>query len=156
MLKYLAALVVTFAALVFLKFCDGSPFRSWKAVLLTGVPVGLLAGYYLNHAFPQEPPSVPQVQKASAYRAEMERAWRKIAGVEGVNIVGTTVQINFADYKPMSVVKDFARQAAGNASFFLKTNNQPIRVKVRISVRGRDCYELDYDPNKGVVDEQEF
>jgi hypothetical protein len=86
----------------------------------------------------------------------MERAWRRIAGVDGVNIVGTTVQINLADYKPLSDVKALARQAAGNASYFLKTNNQPIRVTVRISVRGKDRYELDYEPNKGVVDEQEF
>jgi hypothetical protein len=156
MLQYLAALLVTLAVLVFLKFCEGSPFRTWKSVLLTGLPIGLLAGYYLNHAFPQKPPPVPQVQKAAAYRAEMERAWRRIAGVDGVNIVGTTVQINFADYKPLPEVKDFARQAAGNASYFLKTNNQPIRVKVRISVRGKDRYELDYESNKGVVDEQEF
>jgi hypothetical protein len=156
MLRYFTAFLVTFAVLVFLKFCEGSPFRSWKSVILTGLPVSLLAGYYLNHAFPQMPPPVPQVQKAAAYRAEMERAWRKIAGVDGVTIVGTTVQIDFADDRPLAAVKDFARQAAGNASYFLKTNNQPIRVKVRISVRGRDRYEVDYESNKGVVDEQEF
>jgi hypothetical protein len=156
MFQYFAALLVIFAVLVFLRFCEGSPFRSWKSVILTGLPVGLLAGYYLNHGFPRKPPPVPQVQKASAYRAEMERAWRRIAGVDGVNIVGTTVQINLADYKPLSDVKALARQAAGNASYFLKTNNQPIRVTVRISVRGKDRYELDYEPNKGVVDEQEF
>jgi len=27
---------------------------------------------------------------------------------------------------------------------------------VRIAVQGKDRYELDYEPNKGVVDEQEF
>ena len=156
MFQYFAALLVIFAVLVFLRFCEGSPFRSWKSVILTGLPVALLSGYYLNHAFPHKPPPVPQVQKASAYRAEMERAWRRIAGVDGVNIVGTTVQINLADYKPLSDVKALARQAAGNASYFLKTNNQPIRVTVRISVRGKDRYELDYEPNKGVVNEQEF
>jgi hypothetical protein len=53
-------------------------------------------------------------------------------------------------------MQNFARQAAGNASVFLKTNSQPIRVKVRISVRGKDRYELDYDSSKGVVDEQEL
>jgi len=156
MIKYVLAFVVSFAVLVFLKFCEGSPFRSWKAVLLTGIPLALGAGYYLNHAFPAKSPPVPQVQKAAAYRVEMERAWRRIAGVDGVNIVGTTVQVSFADYKPMPEVKDLARQFAGNASFFLQTNNQPIRVKVKISVRGADRYELDYEPGKGVVDEHEF
>jgi hypothetical protein len=66
------------------------------------------------------------------------------------------VRISFAGCKPLPAVKDFARQAADNASYFLKTNNQPIRVKVRISVQGKDRYDLDYEPSKGVVDEQEF
>jgi hypothetical protein len=156
MIKYILALLVSVAALVFLKFCEGTPFRSWKSVFLTAVPLGLLAGYYFNHAFPRKPPPVPQAQKASAYRAEMERAWRRIAGVNGVRIDGTTVHISFADYKPLPEVKDFARTVAGNASFFLRTNNQPIRVKVRIAVSGKDRYELDYEPGKGVVDEQEL
>jgi hypothetical protein len=156
MFKYLAALLVSFAVLVFLKFCEGSPVRSWKAVLLTGLPLGLLAGYYFNHAFPKPAPPVPQVEKAFAYRAEMERAWRRIAGVDGVRISGTIVQINFADYKPLPEVKDLARQFAGSAAFFLKTNNQPVHVKVRISLRGRDRYELDYESNRGVLEEQEL
>ena len=122
MIKYAVAMLVTVAVLVFLKFCEGTPFRSWKAVFLTGIPLGLLAGYYFNHAFRPKPPPAPQAQKASAYRAEMERAWRRIAGVDDVQIVGTTVQISFAGYKPLPAVKDFAREVAGNASYFLRTN----------------------------------
>ena len=156
MIKYAVAFLASFAVLVFLKFCEGSPFRSWKSVLLTGIPLALLAGYYLNHAFPAKAPPVPQVQKAAAYRGELERTWRRIAGVDGVRIDGTTVQVNFADYKPLPEIKNYARQFAGNASFFLKTNNQPIRVKVKITVRGAERYQLDYEPGKGVVDEQEL
>ena len=63
MIKYTLAILVTVAVLVFLKCCEGSPFRSWKSVFLTGLPLGLLAGYYFNHAFPQKPPPVPQVQR---------------------------------------------------------------------------------------------
>ena len=156
MFKYLAAFLVSFAVLTFLKFCEGSPFRTWKTVLLTGIPLGFLAGYYFNHAFPQKAAPAPQVEKASAYRAEMARAWRRIAGVDAVSIVGTTVQIGFTDYKPLPEVKSFARRVAGNAAYFLRTNNQPVRVKVKISLRGHESYELDYDSNKGVVEEQEF
>jgi hypothetical protein len=156
MLTYLAALLVTLAVLVFLKACQGSPFRSWKSVWLTGIPLGLLAGYYLNHAFPHQPPPLPQTEKASNYGAEMQRAWRRIPGVESVNITASTVHVNFGEYKPLEEVKGWARQFAGNAAFFLKTNDQPIRVKVRIAIGGADRYELEYQPGKGVVDEQEF
>ena len=156
MIKYAVAMLAALAVLVFLKFCEGSPIRSWKTVLLTGLPLGLLAGYYFNHAFPRQPPPAPQIQKASAYRAEMERSWRRIDGVDGVQIVGATVQISFAGYKPLPAVKAFAREVAGNASFFLQTNHQPIRVKVKIAVGGKDRYEMDYLPGKGVLDEQEF
>lgn len=106
--------------------------------------------------FRRSRPPLPQVEKAAVYRAELERTWRRVAGVDSVNIVGSTVRVNFADYKPLPEVKNFARQFAGNASYFLKTNNQPIPVKVRISVRGQDRYEMDYDPRKGVVEEQEL
>ncbi len=156
MIKYVIAFLASFAVLVFLKFCEGSPFRSWKSVLLTGIPLALGVGYYLNHAFPPKSPPVPQVRKAAAYRLELERTWRQIAGVDNVNISGTTVQVDFAEAKPLTEVKDLARQFARNASFFLKTNNQPIGVKVRISVRGANRYELDYDPAKGVTAEQEL
>mgnify|MGYP001191664879 CR=1 FL=1 len=107
-------------------------------------------------AIMQKAAPAPQVEKASAYRAEMERAWRRIAGVNAVSIVGTTVQIGFTDYKPLPEVKSLARQVAGNAAYFLRTNNQPVRVKVKISLRGHESYELDYESNKGVVEEQEF
>ena len=156
MIKYGIAFLVSFAVLAFLKCCEGSPFRSWKSVLLTGIPLALGFGYYLNHAFPPKSPPLPQVQKAGAYRLELERTWRRIAGVDKVSIAGTTVQVDLADSKPLTEVKNLARQFAGNASFFLKTNNQPIRVTVRISVRGADRYELDYDPAKGIMAEQEL
>jgi hypothetical protein len=156
MLKYIIAFLVTFAVLVFLKFCEGSPFRSWKAVILTGAPVALLAGYYFNHAFLPKPPPVPQVQKASAYSMEMMRDWRRIPGVSAVDISGSTVHIDLAGFKPMPEVKSLAHMVAGNASYFLRTNNQPIHVTVKITQQGKDRYQLDYESNKGVVDEQEF
>jgi hypothetical protein len=156
MLKCAASFVVTFAVLSFLKFCEGTPFRTWKSVFLTGMPLALLAGFYFNHAFLPKPAPAPQAQKASAYAMEMARDWRRIPGVSAVNISGTTVQVDFAGFKPMPEVKSFARMVAGSASFFLRTNNQAIRIKVRITQQGKDRYETDYEPNKGVVEEQEF
>jgi hypothetical protein len=105
MTAYIAAFLLIFAGLIFLKFCEGSPFRSWKSVVLTAIPLALLAGYYCNHAFPPKPAPLPQAEKASAYRSEMERAWRRIAGVDAVRIEASTVQIDFADYKPISSLR---------------------------------------------------
>ena len=156
MIAYIATFLLTFAVLIFLKFCEGSPFRSWKSVVLTGIPLALLAGYYFNHAFPRKAAPLPQAEKASAYKMELERTWRRIAGVDGISIEGRTVQIDFADYKPISDLKQLARQFAGNAAYFLKTNNQPVRVTVKISLRGKPRYEMEYQSDKGVLDEQEF
>ncbi len=79
MMKYVAALSVVLAMLVFLKYCEGSPFRTWKSVFLTGVPLGLMAGYYFSCALPAKPPPLPQSQKAAAYKAELERTFRRMA-----------------------------------------------------------------------------
>ena len=59
-------------------------------------------------------------------------------------------------YPAVLSIKSIARQVGGTASYFLRTNDKPIAVKVRISVRGKDRYELDLQPGKGVVDEQEL
>src|SRR6266446_9619037 len=102
MMKYVAALSVILAVLVFLKYCEGSPFRSWKSVFLTGIPLGLMAGYYFSCALPAKPPPVPQSQKAAAYRLELERTFRRIAGVADASIVDSTVQMNFGQDKPLA------------------------------------------------------
>jgi hypothetical protein len=149
-------LLVTFAVLVFLKFCEGTPFRTWKSVILTGIPVAVLAGYYFNHALLKKPTPLPQAQKADAYRTELERTCRRIAGVDRATIEGTTVLMNFADYKPLPELKDIAREVGGTASYFLRTNDKPIPVKVRISVRGKERYQMELQPGRGVVDEQEL
>jgi hypothetical protein len=156
MIKYVLAFLVTFAVLVFLRFCEGTPFRTWKSVFLTAIPLALLAGYYFNHAPLKKPAPLPQSQKADAYRAELERTCRRIAGVDRASIEGTTVLMNFADYKPLPELKQIAREVGGTASWFLRTNNQRIAVKVRISIQGKDRYEIELHPDRGVVDEQEL
>ena len=156
MITYVLAFLVTFAVLVFLKFCEGTPFRTWKSVVFTGIPVALLAGYYFNHALLKKPSPLPQSQKAAAYRAELERTCRRIAGVDRASIEGTTVRMNFADYKPLAELKSIALEVGGSAMYFLRTNDQRTPVKVRISVRGKDRYELELQPDRGIVNEQEL
>lgn len=156
MILYLASFLVTFAVLIFLRFCEGSPFRTWKAVVLLGIPLALLAGYYFNHAFPAKAPPKPQVEKASAYRAELERTCRRIAGVRSARIDGTTVEMDFSESKPLSELKRIAGEVGGTASYFLRTNAGPIAVKIKISVAGQDRYQAEYLPGRGVWNEQEF
>jgi hypothetical protein len=156
MMRYAAALLVVLAVLVFLKYCDGTPFRTWKSVFLTGVPLGLMAGYYFSCALPAQPPPLPQTQKAAAYRAELERDFRRIAGVADASIVGTTVQMNFDHDQPLTELKRIAVQAGGATAHFLKTNSQGSRITVHISVHGRDRYELEYEPGRGVTDERTY
>jgi hypothetical protein len=156
MIKYLLAFLIIFAVLSFLKFCEGTPFRTWKSVLLTGIPLALLAGYYFNHALPKKPVPLPQSQKADANRAELERTYRRIAGVDRASIEGTTVRLDFANYKPLPELKQIALGVGNTASYFLRTNSQRIAVKVRISIRGKDRYEVQFQPGRGVVDEQEL
>ncbi len=156
MIKYVAAFLVTFAVLAFLKFCEGSPVRRWRAVILIGIPLSLLAGYYFNHAFPAKAAPAPQTEKASAYRAELERTCRRIAGVDAAKIDGTTIEMNFAQPKSISELREVASQVGGTASYFLRTNNQPIAVRVRISVAGQDRYQADFQPGKGIWNEQQF
>src|SRR5437899_10808948 len=111
MMKYVAALPVVLAMLVFLKYCEGSPFRTWKSVFLTGVPLGLMAGYYFSCALPAKPPPLPQAQKAAAYLAELERNFRRIAGVAEASIVGTIVQMDFEQDQPLAELKRIAMRA---------------------------------------------
>lgn len=152
MLIYLA----TFAVLIFLKFCEGSPIRSWKAVVLVGLPLAAGAGWYFNHAFPAKAPPLPRSAKADAYRQELERTFRRIDGVDQASFVGTNIELNFTQDKPTAELKRLAAQTGGNATWFLKTNRNPVQVTVHITVQGRDRLEMTFDSAKGVIDGREF
>jgi hypothetical protein len=156
MLIYLATFAVTFAVLIFLKFCEGSPIRSWKAVVLVGLPLAAGAGWYFNHAFPAKAPPLPRSAKADAYRQELERTFRRIDGVDQASFVGTNIELNFTQDKPTAELKRLAAQTGGNATWFLKTNQNPVQVTVHITVQGRDRLEMTFDSAKGVTDQHEF
>jgi 4-amino-4-deoxy-L-arabinose transferase-like glycosyltransferase len=153
---YIIAFAIIFAVLILLRFLESSPVRSWKMVFLIGIPLSLFFGYYYNHALPEKASAVPQAAKASNYRQELERTCRRIAGVQNASIEGNTVQMDFAEDKPIAEFKRIAKETGGTASYFLKTNNNSIKITVHISVKGRDRYEMNYESNRGVTDEREL
>jgi hypothetical protein len=154
-LKYSLACLVIVGILAFLKFCEGSPIRSWKAVFFTAIPLGFITCYYISCAFPPPPPPATHAEKSSAYRAELERTFRRIAGVDRATFDGSIVQMNFAEDKPLSELKSIARQTGGTAAHFLKAGEGK-RVTVHITVRGRKRYEMEYEANRGVVFEESY
>lgn len=153
---YLITFLISFAILVFLKFCEGSPVRSWKVVFLIGLPLGWAAGWYFIHALPAKAVPVSQAQKASAYKAELERTYRRIAGVDSASIEDSIVRINFTENKPLPELKRIAMECGGTAAYFLRTGNQNSKVTVHLTVRGADRYEMDFDPNGGVANEKVY
>jgi MFS family permease len=153
---YIITFVVIFGVLIVLKFVEGSPVRSWTAVFLIGIPLGLLGGYWFNHALPEKPAPLPQSVKASAYRQELERTVRRIAGVDSASIEGTTIRMNFAQEKPMTELRSIAMQVGGTASYFLRTNDKNAQVTVHMTVQGRDRYEVDFGDKGGLSNEQTF
>ncbi len=156
MLIYIATFAVVFAVLIFLKFCEGSPIRSWLAVVLVGVPLAVLCGWYFNHALPQKAKPLPQSVKAAAYQQELERTFRRIDGVRDASFKGTTIEMDFAQDKPTADLRKIALQSGGSASWFLKTNKDSVKITVHMTVQGRDRYEMTYDPAKGTTDEHEY
>ena len=156
MLIYIATFGGVFAVLIFLLFCEGSPIRSWKSVVLVGLPLAIAIGWYFTHAFPGKPAPLPQSAKASAYRLELERTYRRIAGVDHADFKGTNVDLNFSQDKPIAEIKKIALTTGGSASWFLKTNQNSVTITVHVTVQGRDRYDLTYDTAKGLIDEHEF
>lgn len=156
MLFYLATFAGIFAVLIFLKFCEGSPVRSWKSVLLVGIPLAFVLGWYFNHAFPKKAAPLAQSAKADAYRQELERTFQRIDGVDRASFVGTNIEMDFSQDKPTSELKKIAAQTAGSATWFLKTNNRPVQISIHITVQGRDRLQMTLDTAKGITDEQEF
>ena len=156
MLIYSATFAGVFAVLVFLKFCDGSPVRSWLAVFLVGLPLAGALGWYFNHAFPPKGKPLPQSVKADAYRQELERTFRRIDGVDRASFTGTNVEMNFLADKSTAEFNQIAVQSGGSAAWFLKTNQNSVTIAVHITVQGRDRYDLTINTAKGIIDQHEY
>jgi hypothetical protein len=156
MLVYIATFSISFTVLIFLKFVEGSPVRSWRVVALAGVVLGAATGYYFNHAFPAKAAPAPASQKVDAYRAELERTFRRIDGVDSASIKGSEVRINFATDKPLPEIKQIALHCAATAAYFFRTDKSNSKAAIHITVRGQDRYEMEFDTNGGVKNEQVY
>src|SRR6185437_13017289 len=150
---YLITFLGSIALLSVLKLFEGSPVRSWKAVVLIGLLLSGAAGWYFTHAMPAKAVPVPHAQKASAYRAELERTYRRIAGVDSASIEGSVVRINFAEDKPLPELKRIALECGGTAAYFLRTDDKNAKLTIHLTVRGADRYEMDFDPSGRVANE---
>jgi hypothetical protein len=156
MLIYIATFAGVFAVLIFLKFCEGSPIRSWLAVFLVGLPLAGALGWYFNHAFPQKGKPLPQSAKADAYRLELERTFRRIDGVDNASFKDKTIEMNFRADKPTADLRQIALDSGGAAAWFVKTNGNSVQITVHMTVQGRDRYEMTYDTAKGLIDQHEY
>src|SRR5580704_14504363 len=105
MLRYIAIFAGIFAVLVLLKFCEGSPVRTWKSVILVGIVLGMALGWYFHHALPAKAAPLPQSAKADAYRQELERTFRRVDGVDSASFVGTNIELNFIHDKSTAELK---------------------------------------------------
>ncbi len=155
MWKYTIAVLVIFGLLAFLKHVEDSPVRSWKGVFFTAIPLILIVCFWINWAYPPPPPPQARTERAEINRAEMVRTLRRIDGVDRASIDGPLVQVNFSQEKPLEELKRIARHSGGATAHFLKVGDSH-RITFRISVRGYDRYEMEYDTQQGVVSEKTF
>ena len=154
-MKYALIYLVVFVVLGCLKYFEGSPIRSWKSACFISIPLGLMVCWYASVAFPPPPPPLPRADKVAANRAELERTFRRISGVNGASITGQIIRLDFAQDKTSAEFKSIAQQTCGTAATFLKIN-ETNRMTVFITVNGRDRCALTYDARTGVMDETGF
>lgn len=148
-------ILIVFAVLIFLKFCEGSPVRSWKAVFLIGAPLAFGIFYYWNHAFPHSVSHQTHAQRLAVNRAELQRNFNHIAGVKSANIVSNEISLDYAANQPLTVFRENARNAAGTLAYalgFTKTNH----IIVQVAVNEQRRYTFTYQPAVGIVDETGF
>jgi hypothetical protein len=155
MTKYFIACAIIFAFLIFLKFVQDSPVRTWTTALLTAAVLSVLVCFYLNWAFPKPTPPATRAQKVIRYAAELRRDFSRIKGVDRADIQGSTVRINFAEDKSLAELKQTARHTGGAAAYFMK-NGDKFQITVILSVHGEDRYQMLYDPDRGMVEETTF
>lgn len=156
MIFYLAAFAGSFLVLGLLKFVQDSPVRSWKTVVIGGVVLGLAAGYYANHAFPKKAPPAPAAQKVEAYRAELERTFRRINGVDAATVEGTNIFIDFGQDKTSDELKQIAMQCGGSAAYFFQTGSGDSGIEIHLTVKGQDRYEMNFSTRHGVTSEKAY
>ncbi|MDQ6631857.1 MAG: hypothetical protein M3Y82_08870 [Verrucomicrobiota bacterium] len=155
MIKYIVACAIIFAVLIFLKFLENSPLRSWKAVFFSAVLLSVSVCYYLHWAFPPPSPPLPRAKKALANAAELQRTFRRIADVDQASIEGSIIKINFAEEKSLDELKRIALDCGYTAANFMR-DKKDFKITVHISVRGGDRYQVIIPAEGGAIEEQTF
>ena len=151
-MRYAITCIIVLGFLTLLRFLDGSPIRTWRAVLLTGLPLAFVVCYYLSCAFPPPPPPQPRAVKVDLNKAELERTIRRIEGVRWGQIDRGIVQMDFAVEKSRDQLKQIALSVGVTTAHFMRmweTN----RVMVIMTINGRNRYAVVYDTGQGIIAE---
>jgi hypothetical protein len=142
--------------LVLLKFVEDSPIRSWKAVVLTAIPLAGVICYYASCAFPPPPPPTPEKKKINNYRAEMERTMRHAPGVRSARIDGSQIYMDFATELPIAQLRSLGLEYGTTAAYFMSPHGSNLTVTIHLSVINRERLEIHYSSAKGTISERTF
>ncbi len=154
-MRYVVTCILALIVLTLLRLVEGSPIRSWKAVLLTGCPLAFIACYYLSCAFPSPPPPQPRAQKVNLNKAELERTIRRIEDVRWGQIDQGIIQMDFAREKTREQLKRIALSVGATTAYFMQTC-ETNRVMVIMTINGRNRYAVVYDTRLGVIAEPDL
>jgi len=154
-MRYVMACILAFGVLTLLRFVEGSPLRSWKAVFLTGFPLAFVACYYLCCAFPSPPPPQPREAKVNLNGAELERTIRRIQDVQWGQIDEGIIQMDFARDKSREQLKQIALSVGVTAAHFMKTW-ETNRIMVIMTINGQHRYAVVYDTQLGIIAEPDL
>jgi len=151
-MRYAIACILVLGFLTLLRFLDGSPIRSWKAVFLTGLPLAFVVCYYLSCAFPPPPSPQPRAVKVELNKAELERTIRRIEGVRWGQIDRGIIQMDFSVEKSRDQLKQIALSVGITTAQFMRMSDTN-RVMVVMTINGRNRYAVVYDTHAGIIDE---
>lgn len=151
-MRYAVACILAVSVLTLLRFVEGSPIRSWKAVFLTGFPLAFIVCCYLSCAFPSPPPPQPRAAKVNLNKTELERTIRRIQDVRWGQIDQGIVQMDFSREKTRAELKQIALSVGVTTAHFMRTW-ETNRIMVIMTINGGHRYAVVYDTRLGIIDE---
>jgi hypothetical protein len=138
--KYVIGTAVVFAVLIFLRFVEDSPVRTWPRAIVSAVCLSFVVCVYLHWAFPKPLPPAPVAEKVENYRAALERAFRHIAGVDSASLKDSVLRINFTVEKSPQELRQIALET-GEPVIWLTGTSKTFQVKIVMSVRGEERFK---------------
>jgi hypothetical protein len=152
---YVIACLLVLGSLTLLRFTEGSPIRSWKAVFLTGLPLAFVVCYYRSCAFPPLPPPQSRSEKVALNKAELERTIRRVQGVRWGRIDEGIIQMDFSEEKSREQLKQIALSVGVTTAHFMRTW-ETNRVMVIMTINGGNRYAAVYDTRLGIIEEPDL